>query len=439
MKCIRCNTDNNLKARTANMGRCLSCNHPFAFEPTAMEPNTKLTDPFFAKVIADLSANNTLFFTPRQFYYLLDKRLRSRLIKTDVMNNPAGGTRGIGCVLFIIAFFTILLRGMFSMPFEQIVPILAGLIFTIGIWATAANAVSPYLNRRIRQRSITTLKVMAGLVLLMGVPMGIIIKSPIVIGSSIVLGIGAILLSIDRKRKQSKIFDKFLIEQPQFDQWLNRWKGINNSPEKILPPPQTTSLPAAPNPEVTAYSFDRVVVCDSPKIAQLLISNNFHFENNCAILAIDRYPQSIFTTTMEMLRRNPELKVYALHDCSPQGLQLIHQLRAEEIWFPDPTIPIIDVGVLPRQIIDNTNVMTPQSTRSAQSAQQLSIDIRNSLTPAELAWLDAGCYLELESFSPQKLIQILQRAINESRELAAIEGGDLLMMNPGFYMVESFG
>jgi hypothetical protein len=436
VKCIRCNTDNNLKARTANMGRCSSCNHPFAFEPTAMEANTKLTDPFFAKVIADLSANNTLFFTPRQFYYLLDKRLRSRLSKTDLMNNPAGG---IGCALFIIAFFTILLRGMFSMPFEQIISIVAGLIFTIGIGATAASAISPYLNRRIRQRSITTLKVMAGLVLLIGVPTGIITKSPIVIGLSIALGIGAIWLSVDRKRKQSKIFDQFLVKQPQFEEWLNKWNSINNQPEKILPPPQISNLPAASNPEVTAYSFDRVVVCDSPKIAQLLISNNFHFENNCAILAIDRYPQSIFTTTMEMLRRNPDLKVYALHDCSPEGLNLIHRLRAEEIWFPDPAIPIIDVGVLPRQIMDNIDVMTPQSTESAQLAQQLSTDLRNSLTPAELEWLDAGCYLELESFSPQKLIQILQRAINESRELATIEGGDLLMINPGFYTVESFG
>ena len=435
MKCIRCNTDNNLKSRNAIMGRCSSCGHSFAFEPTAMPENTKITDPFFAKVITDLSANNTLFFTPRQFYYLLDKRLRSRLSRADLMTKPTGA---IGCGVFLVAFLTIVIRNVSGMPLEQIIPILVGLVLTIGIWETATSSVSPYLNRRIRQRGITTLKVLAGLVLIVGVPTGIITKAPVITILSIGLGIGAIGLSIDRKRKQSKIFDKFLVEQPQFEQWLNRWNNINNSPEKILPPPQTNSLPAAPNPEVTAYSFDRVVVCDSPKIAQLLISNNFHFENNCAILAIDRYPQHIFTTTMEMLRRNPDLKVYALHDCSPQGLQLIHQLRAAEIWFPDPAIPIIDVGVLPRQIIDNTDVMTPQSTESAQLAQQLSVEIRTSLIPTELAWLDAGCYLELEYFSPHKIIQILQRAISESRELAVIEDGDLLTSS-GFYTVESFG
>jgi hypothetical protein len=437
VKCIRCNTDNNLKDRTANMGRCKSCNHPFAFEPTAMPTDTKLTDPFFAKLITDLSANNTLFFTPRQLYYLLDKRLRSRSGKDGLVINIISY---VGGGIFFTLVGSILSRGFLRLSFEQAIPIFASLSATWAVWALAQNSISRQFNRRIRQNSIKTLKIIAGIILLIGLPVSIIAQTPVGIIGSIVISLGAILLSVDRNRKQSKIFDKFLVDRSQFDTWLTKWNSINNSPEKILPPPQTSSLPAAPNPEVTAYSFDRVVVCDSPEIAQLLISNNFHFENNCAILSIDRYPQSIFETTMEMLSRNPDLKVYALHNCSPQGLQLIRRLREEEIWFPDPAIPIIDVGILPRQIMDNIDVMTPQSTASAQSSQQLTPAIRNSLNPPELVWLDAGCYLELESFPPQKLIQILQRAINESRELAVIEGGDMLIMDsPGFYTVESFG
>ena len=44
----------------------------------------------------------------------------------------------------------------------------------------------------------------------------------------------------------------------------------NNPPIKILASPQSLILPVVSNPEVTADSFDRVVVCDRPKIAQLL-------------------------------------------------------------------------------------------------------------------------------------------------------------------------
>ncbi len=438
MKCINCDTDNNLKDRTANMGRCKSCNHPFAFEPTAMPTDTKLTDPFFAKLITDLSANNTLFFTPRQLYYLLDKRLRSKFIKTNIVANPFGG---IGCGLFLVVFVTILLNKFFQLSLDLVIPISFSLVTAAAVWTIAENALSPQINRHVRQKSIKTLEIMTGMILLAGLPVSIVTKTPVGIISSIVIGLSAIWLSVDRKRKQSKIFDKFLVEQSQFETWLNKWTSINNQPAKILSAPQTASLPAAPNLEVTAYSFDRVVVCDQPTIAQILISNNFHFENNCAILTIDGYPQSIFTTTIKMLRRNPDLKVYALHNCSPSGVKLVRRLRTEETWFPDPEIPIIDVGILPRQIMENLDVMTPQSTASAQTAQQLAPDIRTSLTPPELEWLDAGCYLELESFSPQKLIQILQRAINESRELAVVEGGDMLIMdsNPGFYTVDSFG
>jgi hypothetical protein len=434
VKCINCNIDNNLKDRTSNMGRCKSCNHPFAFEPTAMPTATKLTDPFFAKLITDLSANNTLFFTPRQLYYLLDKRLRSRAAKGNL----------IGCLVFgplFTLFISIWVTGFFRISFTLAAPILFGLYAMVAILILAQTAISPKVNRRTRQHNLQALNIMAGILLLVGLPLSIIAKTVVGIIGSIGLGIGAAWLSWDYKRKQSEIFDDFLVAQTQFETWLNRWTSINHQPAKILPSSPTSSLPAAPNPEVTAYSFDRVVVCDKSTIAQLLISNNFHFENNCAILTIDGYPQSIFTTTMEMLHRNPDLKVYALHNCSPSGINLIRRLRQEEIWFPNPEIPIIDVGILPRQIIKNVDLMAPQSSSSAQTAQQLTPEIRASLNPAELVWLDAGCYLELESFPPQKLIQILQRAINESRELAVVEGGDMIIVDnsPGFYTVESFG
>jgi hypothetical protein len=194
------------------------------------------------------------------------------------------------------------------------------------------------------------------------------------------------------------------------------------------------------NPEVTAYSFDRVVVCDTPEIVQLLISNNFHFENNCAILTIDGYPQNIFDTTMEMILRNPDLKVFTFYNCSPNGIELPHRLRVEEEWFPNLAIPIINVGILPRQIMDNFNLTILRSSESAGISQRLAPSIRANLNPSEIAWLDAGRYLELESLSPQKIIHILQRAINGSRELTAIGGNDMTIIDcSNVYTVDSFG
>jgi hypothetical protein len=368
MKCINCDTDNKLKDRTDNLGRCKNCGHDFVFEPTIILGKPTVTDALFAKLIADISANSTLFFTPSQLYYLLNKRLRLSDRKNDGIIEFAA--------VFIIFIF------------------LAASIEEHRIVATIVSAL---------------------------------------------LEIGIIYIYVSRKLNQGKVFDKLSIDRVQFDRWLARWNSINNPPEKILSTPQNSSLPAAPNPEVTAYSFDRVVICNTPEIAQLLISNNFHFEHNCAILSIDGYPQSIFTTTMEMLRRNLELEVYVFHDCSPTGIQLVSRLRQDDNWFPNPAIPIIDVGILPRQIIDNRDLLTLKSDASAALARQLPTDIRGILNPKELEWLEAGCYLELEFFSPQKLIRILQRAISESRELAVIEGDDLVVDNRNYYRADSFG
>jgi hypothetical protein len=404
--------------------------------PTA----TKLTDPFFAKLLIDLSANNTLFFTPRQLHYLLDKRMRSR-----------GANKGWGATffaallgLFPMVFLSFWVTGFFQLSYSVVAPVFFIGYAILWLWGAAIGSMSPQLNRRTRQENIKTLKVLAGILLLIGLPASIILPTWPGIIASLGLGVGAAVLSYIRQRQQSKIFDQFLIDRGQFDIWLNQWASVNDRPAQILPEPQTVSLPAAPHSDVTAYSFDRVVICNSIEIAQLLISNNFHFENNCAVLTIDGYPQSIFDTTMTMLRRNPDLQVYALHDCSPAGVQLIHRLRQSENWFPDVAIPIIDVGILPRQIMNNLDASTRQSARAAQAAQSLPPAVRTSLNPEELNWLDTGCYLDLESFPPQQLIQILQRAISGSRELGTVTEGDMVMIggygtDSGYYAVESFG
>jgi hypothetical protein len=396
---------------------------------------TKLTDPFFAKLLVDISANNTLFFTPRQLHYLLDRRVRSRAIQ---------GGLGASIVLMLFGLIPVVIFIFLQPSLIAVTPAFFIAYAAFWIWSAAQNSLSQQLNRRGRQDNIKILKILAGVLFLVGLPISIITQSILGIVSSIGLGLGAAWLSVDRQRKQVKVFDEFLIDRNQFNAWLSKWISINDPPEKILPEPQTIRLPATPNPDVIAYSFDRLVVCNSVEIAQLLISNNFHFENNCAVLTIDGYPQSIFDTTMTMLRRNPQLKVYALHDCSPVGVQMIGQLRQTEKWFPDPAIPIIDVGILPRQITNNVDVSIRQSNKAAQAAQQLTTEVRASLNPDELSWLDVGCYLDLESFPPQKLIQILQRAISESRELGTIEGGNMVIIDDsgaggGFYTVESFG
>ncbi|NEP09428.1 MAG: hypothetical protein F6K14_04155 [Symploca sp. SIO2C1] len=374
MKCIQCGTDNNLKDRVANQGRCKNCNHRFAFEPTSMNSKTRFTDQFFVNLINNISANNTLYFTPKQFFYLLENKLAKKDIKT-----AAGGIMGLGFIFIVAGFFF--------------------LTTDIG-W--------------------------------------------------LLIGVGAVLFVIGGQQSQKPLKSprSLLINQSMTEAWLQRWRQANPAPEKLLQQPREQFTPATIESDVTAYSFDRLVVCDSAEIAQMLIANNFHFDNNCAVLSITGYPQSIFATTMQMLRNNPDLQVYGLHDCNPSGMELVHQLQTDTKWFAQSNVVIVDVGLLPRQIMAaKRNMLVQVSEESAKAAKALPTEIRQKLLANELAWLESGNFVELESFTPLGLIKILNRSLAKSRELGS-EGGDLILVGDTdtysdrdnyFYVVDSFG
>jgi len=394
MKCIQCQTDNNLKDRTANQGRCKNCGHPFVFEPTTMG-QTKITDPFFAKAISDLSVNGSLYFTPKQLHYLIDKRLK-RQIKNVALQ--------------IFALILSVIISYIGIPL---------LIFICYRISNSAN-----ISRKIRNRNARYLQIIGAFMLGFGI-FFLFVSTIASSGGSwliffqfaiiIIVGMLSLYLGIRQLRRQSSLFQSFSITPSQFHSWLERWQQINGTVEQLLPSPNQEGLPTFINPDITAYSFDRVVICDSATIAQLLISNNFHFENNCAVLSITGYPQGIFSTVLEMLRRNPELKVYALHNASPHGVTLIHHLRTSSNWFAESTVTIYDLGLLPRHVLNSRHLFIQSSPESAEEAKQLGLEIRRELLAEELEWLESGNFVELESFTPQRLLQVVTQGISRSQ------------------------
>ncbi len=437
MKCIQCSTENNLKDRTANQGRCKSCNHPFAFEPTAMK-EVKITDPFFVKAIADISTNNTLFFTPKQFLYLLDKRSKRKVFSWVTT---------ISLYIFFSIWTTGFVGGFLSMAIKDIAfPLVLGLWNLLCVYLLFNRSNSPKSSYQTRKSSATALQIL-GIVFLVTGLFYITAEFGVISVSILLVGGLTLALGISQKRRAANISDSFSINPTQMQDWLNTWARSNGTIVKLLPVPETalasTVDRSVPNSDVTDYSFDRLVVCNSDEIAQMLIANNFHFENNCAILSINGYPASVFDTVLQMLRRNPGLMVYAFHDASPEGVKLVHKLRTSPTWFQESSATIIDLGLLPRQVLANSrNLFIHRTNSSGAAATRLKIEIRQNLTAAELAWLEAGNYVEIESFTPQQLIQILNRGIANSRELDTSDAGGMIWLgDPGssVYAVESFG
>jgi hypothetical protein len=392
----------------------------------------------FSKTLADISASYTLYFTPKQLLYFLDSRVRKKAFQ------PIGFWSSY---LFLNVWVTLFFGG-FTAAFIPNSVLVVNLVYQAGtIWYLFNNTNSSRLNNASRKASAKTLQGLGVLILVVGISASLFVLNSFPVFSIVViLGLLSIFLGTRQLGNVENLPQQFLFSSIDLDGWLTKWQQINGKVDKVLNSQQEQIAPTSINPDITAYSFDRLVVCDSANIAQLLIANNFHFENNCAILSITGYPQSIFNTTMEMLRRNPDLKVYAIHDCSSKGVSLVHHLRTSEKWFLNSNVTIIDLGLLPRQIIASQGKMfTRFSSQLKDEAKKLSVDIRLTLTAEELAWLDTGNFVELESFTPQKLIQVLRHGISGSLNLESDDSSIILIGDSGInsgndiYMVESFG
>ncbi|MCL1463956.1 hypothetical protein [Argonema galeatum] len=440
MKCVQCGTDNILRDRTNNSGRCKQCNHPFVFEPTTVTDRTlAFTDQFFKKAIEDISSQNMLFFTPKQVLYFIDRRL-----KTDI-----SGNRWVW--IFHYFFFGFLSR-IFGMIFVgsifydvKLIFLIPCVIYNLYWIRTLYNkSESPQSNLRSRRNNAVKLQILGALILVTNIPATILTNSLAGYMTVALLGLSSYWLGISQKRRQQITGEVFLVNAAQSDEWLQRWQRVNGALEKLLPTPRQNALSASIDPEVSAYSFDRAIVCDSDAIAQFLIANNVHFENNCAILSISGYPQSIFNTVIEMLRRNADLKVYALHDASPAGVSLLHQLRTNPDWFALQAVTIFDLGISPRQILETRDMFVQQSEAMVQTARQLPDAVRQGLTPEELAWLDAGNFVELESFAPQRLLRVVNYGLAQSGDPQSNDGLILVDNSVGYgggyvFISDSFG
>ncbi|GGA19919.1 hypothetical protein CYANOKiyG1_34680 [Okeania sp. KiyG1] len=276
------------------------------------------------------------------------------------------------------------------------------------------------------------------------------------------IGLGIFLIYLGKRQLtlQHKIPQRLRFYQSEIIRWLRCWQEINGEVTNILPPSREMSEPMQINSEVTAYSFDRVIVCDTAEIAQFLIANNFHFEHNCAVLSIDGYPENIFSTVMQMLKQNPDLKVYAFHSATPRGVTTINELRNSPNWFVGNNLIIYDLGLLPRHVFASKNMWILKSDDSAGQGRKIPTEVKETLSKDELEWLEAGFYVELESFSPRKLLQVVSQGIAKTQAVANgytsasdnnLDSGDssndgIIFIgidddnrNVGFFISDSFG
>ncbi|MGD1940090.1 MAG: hypothetical protein ACFB0G_02145 [Leptolyngbyaceae cyanobacterium] len=429
MKCSQCHTNNRLKERIAYAGRCKNCRHPFVLGATSRPSPPRLTDVFFQRTIANLSAGGSLSFTHKQLFYSLNRRLLGRthwLFRPRERRSPSPPmTRRLNLLTAIAAIALIglgaalLHQGITAFYFEGLG---VGLLLAIGGMGLALQVPG----------HSSVIALLAGGI---GLWLGWFYARPagVAIGAVLLL-VGLLLLALagwhwrqSRRPTAARVLpirgpavQQLPISAAYCDEILHQWAAVNGPLPLLTQRPWPVSSVPRLTPDLTLYSFDRVLVCDTDAIAQFLIANNFHFERNCPVLSVNGYPARIFTTLLAMLRRNPELRVYALHDATPAGVAMAYQLQTSPAWFANSTVRIYDLGLSPRQVFDNRKMFV-QKSAAAVTVPTMPKAVRSLLTADELRWLQAGRYVELESFLPRTLLQIAAQGIAASRRREAGE------------------
>lgn len=393
MKCINCDTDNNLKERTINVGKCKNCGHQFVFDPKAGSP---FSDVAFKKYIEYISGPRNVFFTRKQLIYFLERKL----YKIPTWNFY------VLIIVFIILYCVAI---SFSIPIIFSVMALMTLLPEINSQKQAMS------HRKIKARFLQFLggvEILISVMFLLRYVTSTEFPGFVFFLVSVAIGLFMIYRGGRVCQNLGDIKDPFSIELTELDSWLNNWSRVNGQLDKLLPSFNQQHTRSFINPDITSYSFDRLIVCDNAAIAQFLIANNFHFDHNCAIVSITGYPKDIFATILDMVKRNPKLVVYAVHDASIPGVSLAHHLQNTPQWFQNTTASIYDVGLTPQQVLNSKGFFIRNSPTSEAKLQPITPEIRATLSPKEIAWLEAGNLVELESLPPGKLLQILSRQLN---------------------------
>lgn len=232
------------------------------------------------------------------------------------------------------------------------------------------------------------------------------------------LGLAMMLMAVAlyfRRRSRNRFLK---LDQSRFDALLKTWQVAHGVPKGMIVRALPRGTPAPPRPleaDITDYSFDRAVICDRARTADLLLANNFHFENNCAVLSVDGYPEAQFETVRAMLKRNPRLRVFALHDATPQGCRLARTLATDSAWFVGQG-KVTDVGLRPGQARAFSGLFRPRRGNPPRPG--------NGISASDAVWLSAH-ELELAAIRPEQVLKRLYKAItrNDSGDGGGDSGG----------------
>ncbi len=216
--------------------------------------------------------------------------------------------------------------------------------------------------------------------------------------------------------------DRFRVSRP-VETMLDRWVEVNPDEKLLTGAPRPSVKESDTESELGAASFDHLLICDRNEYVDFLLANLFHFHFSCPVLGISKYPQDVFPDMVARLKTNPNLRVFLVHDLTPDGLDLARKVKQDPQWFGDTDVEIIDLGLLPehRPMVDK--LLAPLSDITAQEAGG----------GKERQWT------ELTVVSPDNLISLCAAGLREGRPFPTPKRSVRRRNGMNVYVGDSFG
>jgi hypothetical protein len=154
--------------------------------------------------------------------------------------------------------------------------------------------------------------------------------------------------------------------------------------------------------DAAAYGFDRLLVCGSEEIVDVLLANGFHGDYKCALLAASGYPSWAYELIVPRLRASPPSALFVVHDADTAGCRLADDVTNGARWFRGGGVEVRDAGLRPGDAARFRGSYLAASGTSDLLATHTTVD--------EARWL-AKHRLELAAVRPRALLQILGQAV----------------------------
>jgi len=134
------------------------------------------------------------------------------------------------------------------------------------------------------------------------------------------------------------------LPREKWDKIVATWKAREPIPRLLEEPRLHQPPPDWKEPDIYAYGAERLIICQHDLLVDWLVLNEFHLNERSLVLSESGYPEYLLGPVQELLRAQPDMPIFLLHDGTPLGTAMNERILKNP-KFEVGSHPIVDLGL----------------------------------------------------------------------------------------------